>query len=84
MLLKITDFPDGLAESLKLQTNQGTASKAVFLAALSYIPHIDEIASLRSHSELQAIEIQRLRNLIEQARFAAAQLVDKTSQGDLL
>lgn len=84
MLVKITNFPDGLVDALKLQTNEGTASKAVFHAAVSYIPHLSEISSLRDHNELQAIEIQRLRNLIEQARFAAAQLVDKTSQGDLL
>jgi hypothetical protein len=84
MLLKITDFPDDLADSLKFQTAQGTASKAVLQAAVSYIPNLEQILSLRHHNELQAIEIQRLRNLIEQARSAAALLVDKTSQGELL
>jgi hypothetical protein len=84
MLIKLLDFPDDTADALKVFTGEATASKAVYRAADTYIANLEKIGSLKSHNELQAIEILRLRQLIESARFAAAALVDKTAQGDLL
>lgn len=84
MLLKITDFPDDLAASLKASTHEATASKAVLAAAYSYAGLLDDVVALNQQVlELQT-EVLRLRAVLQGARSAAALLVEKTGQGDLL
>lgn len=83
MLIKF-EADDGLAEALKSHYGQRVASKAFSAAAA------DALGLARSNQELydvidaQRIEIRRLRHIIEQARASAAQLLEKTGQGDLL
>lgn len=83
MLIKF-EADDGLAEALKAHYGQRVASKAFSAAA------DDALGLARSNQELhdvidsQRIEIRRLQDIIERARSAAAQLLEKTSQGDLL
>ena len=84
MLVKITDFPDDMIENLKRATGQATASKAVFFASTQFINVLTE----RDQAFLDALnmehEILRLRSIIEGARSAAALLLEKTAQGDLM
>lgn len=84
MLVKITDFPDGLADLLRRLTSQATASKAVLVAASAYPTLVDDLAQSDMQIEHLETEILRLRSIIEGARSAAALLLEKTAQGDLM
>lgn len=84
MLVKITDFPDGLADLLRRLTSQATASKAVLVAASAYPTLVDDLAQSDMQIEHLETEILRLRSIIEGARCAAALLLEKTAQGDLM
>lgn len=84
MLVKITDFPDGLADLLRRLTSQATASKAVLVAASAYPTLVDDLAQSDMQIEHLETEILRLRSIIEGARSSAALLLEKTAQGDLL
>ncbi len=84
MLVKITDFPDGLADLLRRLTSQATASKAVLVAASAYPTLVDDLAQSDMQIEHLETEILRLRLIIEGARSAAALLLEKTAQGDLM
>lgn len=83
MLIKF-EANDDLADALKAHYCQRVASKAFSMAAA------DALGLAQSNQELhdviysQRIEIRRLQGIIEQARGAAAQLLEKTGQGDLL
>ncbi|TEN50263.1 hypothetical protein IPC139_28825 [Pseudomonas aeruginosa] len=84
MLIKLPDFDDDLAERLKSRTGQNTGSKAVLRAAEEYLPLLLKL----EHRDRQIAELEeRLRvasQVIEGARSAAALLLEKTAQGDLL
>lgn len=84
MLVKITDFPDGLSDLLRRLTSQATASKAVLVAASAYPTLVDDLAQSDMQIEHLETEILRLRSIIEGARSAAALLLEKTAQGDLM
>lgn len=83
MLIKF-HADDELAERIKAMYGQRVASKA-FLMAAAEAPDLyckaDELSDL---VEAQKYEIQRLKRVIEQARSAAAQLLERTGQSDLL
>lgn len=63
---------------------QKVASKAFRMAALDAIELHAETLRLRDVIDDQRIEIRRLQGIIEQARSAAALLLEKTAQGDLI
>lgn len=84
MLLKITDFPDDLADQLKARFASSTASKAVLAAASSYLSVSASLDSALEAVEARDLEIRRLRSIIEGARSAAALLLERTGQTDLL
>lgn len=84
MLVKITDFPDQLAEDLKSVTGQATASKAVLHAATKYSALLTDFNFQSLDVANLEQEVVRLRSIIEGARSAAALLLDRTAQGDLL
>lgn len=84
MLVKIPDMNDEVIAELKRTTGARTGSRAVYLAALGYleyckiVPELDkEIAQLKGR-------LTAALQVIEGARSAAALLVEKTGQGDLL
>lgn len=81
MLVKFeADQP--LADLLRIHYGQKTASKAFALAAADAIPLYRETQELQQVVEAQRLEILRLQRVIEQARSAAALLLEKTSQAD--
>lgn len=83
MLIKF-HVDDELAERIKAIYGQRVASKAFLMAAVDapqlYVT-VDELTDLVA---TQKYEIQRLKQVIEQARGAAAQLLERTGQSDLL
>jgi hypothetical protein len=84
MLIKLLDFPDDLADSLKVCTGEATASKSVFRAASRYITLLDDAHQMASDLSTARLEIARLKLIIENARFAAHQMLDRTAQAELL
>ena len=84
MLLKITDFPDDLAETLCAITGERTGSKAVMATIREFMRLTEWEASAQLRMAAMALEIERLNHIVEGARSAAALLVEKTGQGDLL
>lgn len=84
MLVKITDFPDDLADQLKHLTVQATASKAVLRAAQLYPAAVEYFISLKAELEAERQKVKVLQQRIESARSAAALLLDHTGQEDLL
>lgn len=84
MLIKLQDFEDSKADQLKAHFGQKTASGAVREAANRYFDLYQQHQELlRLGTEYRA-EIERKNQIIENARSAAAALLDKTAQGDLL
>jgi hypothetical protein len=83
MLIKF-DAPDSLVDGLKAHYGQRVASKAFAIAADDALHLHRRNQELHDVIDAQRIEIRRLRNIIEQARASAAQLLEKTGQGDLL
>lgn len=83
MNLIIRDFPDDLADWLKKTTGSATLSKAVLTATNDH--HWIMIQNQDLSSEVLRLrnEIDRLQALIESARTAAYQLVERTSQTEL-
>ena len=84
MLVKILDADDDFVESLKRETGATTASKAYVKAAESYYPDQQLISLLRHQAKIDCGRIERLQSVIEGARSAAAHLLEKTGQPDLL
>lgn len=84
MHLIVRDFPDDLVDVLKTRTNSATASKAVTSACYQFVGLLDRVAEQRARiAELEtALRVQR--QVIEGARSAAALLLERTAQGDLL
>lgn len=84
MHLIVRDFPDDLVDTLKNRTHSATASKAVMSACSHFVGLLDIVDQQRVRiAELEtALRVQR--QVIEGARSAAALLLERTSQGDLL
>jgi uncharacterized coiled-coil protein SlyX len=83
MLLTIRDVPDDLVERAKVATGKKTGSQA-FIAGIDLMLHLAE------RTAEHRAEIERLRNIVarqqqvlDQARDAAALLVEACGQGDM-
>lgn len=83
MMLTIRDIPDGLVDRAKSATGKGTGSQA-------FIAGIQLMLNLRNQVVEDREEIERLRRIVarqqqvlDQARDAAALLVEACAQGDL-
>lgn len=83
MNLIIREFPDLVADRLKFVTGSSTLSKAVLKVTSDYFEVLDENSKNKALLEQQRAEIQRLERLIEGARSAAGQLLERTSQTEL-
>lgn len=78
------EFPDQLADDLKRHFRINTASKAVLRACMNFLPHVDRVGQLeREIADLHMV-IKRQQQVIEGARSAAALLLERTGQGDLI
>jgi len=80
--LEDTDVP--LVNRLREVTGQRTASGAYQSAATQFLRLTIHTAEQDERIEIQALEIARLTRIVEGARTAAALLLEKTAQGDLL
>lgn len=83
MLVKILDADPDFVKTLKAQTRQNTASKAYAYAASRYQVLRVEIDDQRYLIEALEADVARLKQVIEGARSAAAQLLDRTSQAEM-
>jgi ATP phosphoribosyltransferase regulatory subunit HisZ len=83
MLIKLADFDDQLADELKNIFGEKTASGAVRRAAIIYPDLLRSNAQLLDKCCVMRNEIERLNNILENARASAAALLDKTSQTDI-
>lgn len=83
MLIKF-DATQEQADRLKAMYGQRVASKAFSMAADDAWQLSRKNQELHDVIDAQRIEIRRLQGIIEQARAAAAQLLEKTGQGDLI
>lgn len=81
MLIKF-DADQETVDRLKLHTGERVASKAYKFAAEDAPDLAAEIRDLRRIVEDRNLEIRRLKAVIEQARSAAALLLEKTGQAD--
>jgi len=83
MIVQIRNFDDEEIQALMASTGKKTASAAFGAAAHQY-----DFLRFKVENQAQIISsmrsrISHLESVIESARFAAAALVDKTSQQDL-
>ncbi|MDG9922891.1 MULTISPECIES: hypothetical protein [unclassified Pseudomonas] len=83
MLLTIRDVSEDLVRQAKIATGKGTGSQA-------FISGVELMLQLRDRCADQRDEIERLRNVVarqqqvlDQARDAAALLVEACGQGDM-
>lgn len=83
MIIQIRSFEDEEIQALITSTGMKTAAGAFGHAARQYDYLVSKVDSLSDTVSTQRMELRRLREVLESARFAAAQLVDKTSQQDL-
>lgn len=81
MLIKF-DADQDMVDRLKLHTGERVASKAYKFAAEDVPDMAAEIRDLHRIVEDRNLEIRRLKAVIEQARSAAALLLEKTGQTD--
>lgn len=84
MLIKITDADERFVEKLKTATGTATGSKAYVKAAADYDYLVKTVAWQKGEIARLEDMIRRRDQTIEGARSAAALLLEKTSQGDLL
>jgi hypothetical protein len=84
MLVKILDADPDFVDELKAATQSTTASKAYAKAASSYSFLQHQIDALRLDNARYERELLEAHQTIQRARSAAAQLLEYTSQGDLL
>lgn len=83
MNLIIRDFPDALADRIKGICQSSTLSKAVLHVSAAYERLLDQNNRLAQTVADQQAEIRRLEGVIEGARSAAGQLLERTSQTEL-
>lgn len=84
MLIKITDADDRFVEKLKTATRTSTGSKAYAKAAADY-DYLVKTVDWQKGEIARLEELIRVRDqVIEGARSAAALLLEKTGQADLL
>ncbi|QQQ52891.1 hypothetical protein JJQ97_12160 [Pseudomonas syringae] len=84
MLIKIPDADEQFVESLKTFTCTTTAASAYRMAAMNYELVCLDLMNRKAELLRQDREIERLRSIISGARSAAALLLEKTGQLDLL
>jgi len=84
MLVKILDADDDLVDRLKFVTGCATASKAFVFAATAYLGQLETGARQRDKIARLEARLAIAEQTIQRARSAAALLLEKTSQGDLL
>lgn len=84
MLIKILDADPVFVEQLKASTGATTASKAYLYAAENHQLLRAQVGDLLSEVASLKRQLQVKARVIEQARSAAAALLDKTSQGDMI
>lgn len=82
MIVQIRNATDELIESVMHGTGSRTASGAFIQAASMFLSYQHANHELGKNLERLRTENARLRAQIESARFAAAALLDKTSQQD--
>jgi len=84
--MTLVKFEVDQAEADLMRTHYGerTAAKAYAKAAIDALHLYRETQHLQETIEMQRIEILRYQRIIEQARSAAALLLEKTGQGDML
>lgn len=83
MLIKF-EASNELADSLKIQYGQRVASKAFYEAACDSIHLARELKNLKTQLQEANRIIAVQRQTLEGARAAAAQLLEKVAQGDLI
>lgn len=81
MLIKI-ELDDDSVDALKRATGHKVGSKAVARAALQLIPHTQKLVALENKVRDLELQISAYRQLVKQARTAAALLLEKTAQQD--
>lgn len=84
MLVKILDADPDFVDSLKLSTGASTASKAYAYAAEHHADLRAQIGDLHSQNAALSRRLELALRTIDGARSAAALLLEKTSQRDLL
>lgn len=84
MTLVKFDADPAEADLMRMHYGEKTASKAYAKAATDALQLYRQTQHLQETIEMQRIEILRYQRIIEQARSAAALLLEKTGQGDLL
>ena len=83
MLVQLRDFPDDLAEKLKSYTWRNTASGACLEALLRYPGLLDRVNDMDLEIDRLRRIVARQQQVLDQARDAAALLVEACGQGDL-
>lgn len=83
MLIKF-EASDELADSLKIHYGQRVASKAFYEAARDSIHLARELKNLKTQLQEANRVIAVQRQTLEGARAAAAHLLEKVAQGDLI
>lgn len=83
-LLTIRDLPDDFVEKVKRATHCRVGSKAFIEAGHGFIVQKDKIARLERELAAAREQIKVYQQTIEGARSAAALLLERVGQGDLL
>jgi hypothetical protein len=82
MLVKILDADPDFVEALKTSTGTTTGSKAYAYAAANYSQLSQKVMQSLIDKRALLNEIDRLERIIEGARSAAAQLLERTGQSE--
>lgn len=83
MLIKFNEDNDFLIDNLKRYTKSATAANAFRIAGQQFCENQDLIADQRSTIADLRLTIERYESIIENARSAAALLLERVSQADL-
>ena len=83
MLIKFNEENEILIDNLKRYTKSVTAANAFRIAAAQYCHNQDLIEDQRSTIAELRLTIERYESIIENARSAAALLLERVSQADL-
>ncbi|HOY24785.1 MAG TPA: hypothetical protein PK002_16630 [Cellvibrio sp.] len=83
MLIKFNEDNDFLIDNLKRYTKSATSANAFRIAGSQYCQNQDLIADQRSTIAELRLTIERYETIIENARSAAALLLERVSQVDM-
>ncbi|SDW65351.1 hypothetical protein SAMN05444064_105259 [Pseudomonas syringae] len=84
MLVKILDMQECYVDMLKEATGSKTASGAVEQAAIAYLAQKESMKEIATQCDSLQRRLDAALRIIEGARSAAALLLEKTGQRDLL